>query len=97
MLNQQAPDCRTHGCPDTNDSRKRSRSDVEAACPLRAVFDNEDRDNTEDGVRYPVERLDGDQRSRSVCKGVEDSAYRKNTEAEEQEGFSSLRRSPFSQ
>jgi hypothetical protein len=31
-----------------------------------------------------------------MCQGVKNSAYWKDTEAEEQEGFSSLCRSPFS-
>jgi len=83
MLNQQATECCARSSPDANHRRKRPRSYVEAACPLRSVFDNQDRDNAEYGVRYPVERLDGDQRSRSVCQGIKNSAYGKDTEARE--------------
>src|SRR5258708_36860085 len=96
MLNQQATECCARSSPDANHRRKRPRSYVEAACPLRSVFDNQDRDNTEYGVRYPVERMDGDQRSRSVCNGIKNSAYGKDTETEKQKGFSSLCSSSFS-
>src|SRR5882672_10581513 len=96
MLNQQATECCARSSPDANHRRKRPSSNVEAACPLSSVFDNQDRDNTEYGVRYPVERLDSNQRSRSMCKGVKNSAHGKDTKAKEQEGFSSLRCSPLS-
>src|SRR5467141_1423634 len=96
MLNQQATECCARSSPDANHRRKRPRSYVEVACPLRNVFYNQDRDNTEYGVRYPVERLDGNQRTRSMGNGVKNSADGKDAEAEKQERFSSLCSSPFS-
>src|SRR6266478_3241199 len=96
MLNQQATECCARSSPDANHRRKRSRSYVEAACPLRSVFDNQDRDNAEYSVRRPIEHLNRNKRPDSMCKSVKNAAYGENTEAEEQEWFSALRCGPFS-
>src|ERR1700683_119215 len=90
MLDQYATNCGAQSAAAPTHCDKYSGSHIEVPRTLSSVFDNQDRDDTEYGVRDSIERLNRNQRSDCVRKSVKNSADGKDSEAEQQERFSTF-------